>query len=175
MLPVLEGALERAVTLAASMYSRGYGRHGQARPLVRHSAATLTLAGLVLCCIGAYGVLDPSVPLVLRSPSLVAGALALSAALMLGSRRSDRTRYRADPWAGPEWIVALSGLVAVIAVVASGRSGGTLDPSVYPVEIPELPVAAALGVLVAALPAVAAPEPPSLATVRTSPELEVAA
>jgi energy-coupling factor transport system permease protein len=175
MLPVLEGALERAVTLAASMDSRGYGRHGAARPIVRRSAAALTLAGLVLCGIGAYGVLDPTVPLVLRAPSLVAGGMALVAALFLGSQRSDRTRYRADPWARPEWVVALSGLVAVVGVVVSGRAGGALDPSVYPLEVPQLPIAAALGVLAAALPAVAAPEPPSLATVRVDAGLEVAA
>jgi energy-coupling factor transport system permease protein len=175
MLPVLEGALERAVTLAASMDSRGYGRHGQAPPLVRRGAAALTLAGLVLCGIGAYGVLDPSVPFVLRAPALVAGGAALTAALLLGSRRSDRTRYRSDPWAGPEWLVALSGLVAVVGVVVSGRAGAALDPSVYPLEVPELPLAAALGVLVAALSSLAAPEPPSLAAVPVGAELEVAA
>ena len=175
MLPVLEGALERAVTLAASMDSRGYGRHGEASVLVRRGAAALTLSGLVLCAIGAYGVLDPSVPLVLRSPALVAGGAALTAALLLGGRRSDRTRYRADPWAGPEWLVALSGLAAVVGVVIAGRAGSALDPSVYPLEVPELPVAAVIGVVMAALPAWAAPEPPSLSVATVTSELEVAA
>jgi energy-coupling factor transport system permease protein len=157
------------------MDSRGYGRHGQSSALVRRSAAALTLVGLVLCAIGAYGVLDPSVPLVLRSPSLVAGGATLTAALFLGSRRSDRTRYRADPWAGPEWLVALSGLAAVIGVVVAGRVGSTLDPSVYPLEVPELPIAAVIGVVVAALPAWAAPEPPSLSVSPLAGGLEVAA
>jgi hypothetical protein len=50
---------------------------------------------------------------------------------------------------------------------------------VYPLEVPQLPVAAAVGVVLAALPAWVAPEPPELATVVPSVEaasaLEVAA
>jgi energy-coupling factor transport system permease protein len=179
MLPVLEGALERAVALAASMDSRGYGRHGQTPVAVRRTAAVLTLGGLVLVAIGTYGVLDPGVPFVLRAPSLVAGGLALAGALVLGGRRSDRTRYRPDRWLAAEWVVALCGLGAVVGVVVSGRAGALLDPSVYPLEMPELPVAAAIGVLAAALPGWVAPEPPELATVAPTavvePVLEVAA
>lgn len=177
MLPVLEGALERAVSLAASMDSRGYGRHGQTPAAVRRTAAALTLGGMVLVAIGAYGVLDPSVPFVLRAPALVAGGAALAGALAMGSRRSDRTRYRPDPWLFTEWAVSACGVVAVLGVVVSGRVGGVLEPSVYPLEVPQLPVAAAVGVLLAVLPAWLAPEPPELATAPAPPEtaLEVAA
>jgi energy-coupling factor transport system permease protein len=179
MLPVLEGALDRAVSLAASMDSRGYGRHGQTPVVVRRAAATLTLGGMVLVAIGAYGVLDPSVPFVLRAPALVAGGIALAGALVLGGRRSDRTRYRPDRWLLAECVVAGCGVVAVIGVVVSGRVGGALEPSGYPPEGPALPMAAAIGVLVAALPAWVAPEPPELATVSApsgaGASLEVAA
>jgi energy-coupling factor transport system permease protein len=179
MLPVLEGALERAVALAASMDSRGYGRAGRAPAGVRRAAAVLTLVGMVLVAIGTYGVLDPGVPFVLRAPALVAGGAALVAALVMGGRRSDRTRYRPDRWLPAEWVVSLCGVVAVVGVVVSGRAGAGLEPSVYPLEMPELPLAAALGVLVAIVPAWAAPEPPELATVApapvTGPALEVAA
>jgi energy-coupling factor transport system permease protein len=174
VLPVLEGALERAVLLAASMDSRGYGRHGRSAPAARLLAAGLTLAGLVLAGIGAYGVLDPTVPTVLGAPALLAGAGALGAALVLAGRRADRTRYRPEPWAAPEWAVALSGLAAAVGVVLAGRAGAVLDPSTNPLEVPTLPIAAAVGVLVAALPAWAAPEPPVLAP-RPAPELDVAA
>lgn len=178
MLPVLEGALERAVALAASMDSRGYGRHGRAPTATRRAAAALTLGGLVLVALGAYGVLDPGVPFVLRTPALVAGAVALAAALALGSRRSDRTRYRADPWLAPEWLVSACGVAAVVGVVTSGRLGDVLDPSVYPLELPGVPVAACVGALVAVLPAWLAPEPPSFGTVTAAvadADLEVAA
>jgi hypothetical protein len=60
-------------------------------------------------------------------------------------------------------------------MVIAGRNGSGLDPSVYPLEIPMLPVAALLGILVAALPAWAAPVPPSFATVSVPTGLEVAA
>ena len=116
--------------------------------------------------------LDPSVPFVLRAPTLLAGGAALAAALVMGGRRSDRTRYRPDRWLLAEWVVSLCGLVAVVGVVVSGRLGDTLDPSVYPLELPELPVAAALGVLVAVLPAWVAPEPPELATVPSAVEAD---
>ncbi len=178
MLPVLEGALERAVALAASMDSRGYGRHGEASVALRRGAAALTLGGLVLVAVGSYGVLDTSVPFVLRAPALVAGGLALTLSLVLGGRRADRTRYRADRWLLPEWLVAATGVAAVVGVVVSGRAGDALDPSVYPLELPSLPVAATIGVLIAVLPAWLAPEPPELATVVADPvqtELEVAA
>jgi energy-coupling factor transport system permease protein len=175
MLPVLEGALERAVALAASMDSRGYGRHGQAPVAVRRAAAALTLGGLVLAGLGAYGVLDPRAPFVLRAPAAVAGGLALAVALALGGRRSDRTRYRPDPWAAAEWCVAASGAAAVLASIVAGRLGTGLDPSVYPLEVPQLPVVAAVGVLVAALPAWVAPEPPALVPTAPAPALGVAA
>jgi energy-coupling factor transport system permease protein len=102
----------------------------------------------------------------------VAGGLALAAALALGSRRSDRTRYRPDPWLVAEWLVSLCGVAAVAGVVVSGRLGDALDPSVYPLELPAVPVAAALGVLVAALPAWLAPEPPTLASPATTPSAD---
>ena len=48
-------------------------------------------------------------------------------------------------------------------------------PALNALEIPSLPAAALIGILVAALPAWAAPVPPSLATVSVPTGLEVAA
>jgi energy-coupling factor transport system permease protein len=174
-MPVLEGALDRAVALAASMDSRGYGRHGDSPISLRRAGSVLTLVGIVCVSIGCYGILDPGAPALLRVPPLGLGAVVLVIALFLGGRSHHRSRYRPDPWASAEWIVALSGVAAFIGMVVAGRNGSGLDPSVYPLEIPTLPVAALIGILVAALPAWAAPLPPSLATVSVSTGLEVAA
>lgn len=49
-LPVLEGALERSVAVAASMDARGYGRTAQVPRAVRHTTNVLTLGGLLGVC-----------------------------------------------------------------------------------------------------------------------------
>lgn len=163
-LPVLEGALERSVALAASMDSRGYGRRGATPPAVRRLASGLVLAGMLLAAIGAYGVLDAGAPAALGLPVLALAALSLAGSLVMGGRRHARTRYRPDPWRAPEWLVSACGVAVVAGMVVAGRSG-ELSPSVYPLEVPGLPVAALLAAVAAAIPAWAAPEPPPLGTV----------
>ena len=56
-LPVLEGALERSVALAAAMDARGYGRTAQVPPRRTATTAVLTLGGLLGVCAGTYGLL----------------------------------------------------------------------------------------------------------------------
>jgi energy-coupling factor transport system permease protein len=172
-MPVLEGALDRAVALAASMDGRGYGRHGDAPVATRRWGIVLTLLGLVCIAVGSYGLLDLAAPAVFRIPALVLGGAALCGSLVAGSRGHHRSRYRPDPWVLPEWLISLSGLVALAAFVVTGRNGAALDPSVYPLEVPELPIIAVLGVLIAAVPAWVAPLPPTSAS--TSVPLVVAA
>jgi len=107
-LPVLEGALERSVALAAAMDARGYGRTAEVAPAVRRTTAALTLGGLVGVCAGTYGLLTAeggSYGL----PVLLAGLAAALGGLWLGGRRSLRTRYRPDAWGVRAWLVAASG------------------------------------------------------------------
>lgn len=172
-MPVLEGALERSVALAASMDSRGYGRRGDVSVPLRRLGSVLTLLGLVLVMIGSYGLLDPGAPVLFRLPAMVLAVLAFVAALLVGGRLNHRTRYRPDPWAFPEWVITLSGVAAVIGSVISARNGDLLDPSVYPLEFPAIPLAALAGVLLASLPAWVAPLPPT--ALSTSQPLAVAA
>ncbi len=160
-LPVLEGALDRAVALSASMDSRGYGRRGSASPAVRRGSVVLVLLGLVAIAIGAYGLFDPGAPAAFRVPALALGSIALVGALIAGGRSTLRSRYRPDPWALPEWLVACSGLLAFASFVIVGRMGDALATSTNPLEIPAVPVVAIVGLVVAALPAWAAPVPPS--------------
>lgn len=161
-LPVLEGALDRAVLLAASMDSRGYGRRGAASSSARRRSVLLVLSGLMALAVGSYGLLDPSAPAYFRFPALALGIAALVGALIAGSRSALRTRYRPDPWVMPEWMVAVSGVVAYAGFVVVGRTGDALAPSTNPLEVPAVPVLAVLGLLVAALPAWVAPTPPTL-------------
>jgi len=159
-LPVLEGALERSVALAAAMDTRGFGRTAELPRRVARTAAALTVLGLLAVCTAAYGLLAPGGhPWAL--PLLAAGAVAAGGGLAVGSRRSVRTRYRPDPWAAPEWLTAGSGLaVAALTVWLSARDPGAYAPSVVPLTAPALPLLPAAAVLVGLLPAFVAPEPP---------------
>ncbi|MEN3362083.1 MAG: energy-coupling factor transport system permease protein [Mycobacteriales bacterium] len=159
-MPVLEGALERSVALAASMDSRGYGRSAGLPARTRRLTAALVLGGLLGVCAGTYGLLDASASGLLGLPLLAAGAALAVAGLTLGGRRVSRTRYRPDPWAGPEWLTVACGLVVATAfVVAGARSPAALAPAVAPLVVPPLPPLAAAGALLAVLPAWLTPSP----------------
>lgn len=159
-MPVLEGALDRSIELAASMDGRGFGRPGTGRH--RRLASSLFVVGVLLAAIGAYGVLDPGAPGVLRAPAVLAGVGALVLGSVVSARSAVRSRHRPDPWAAPEWIVLVSGLVAVVASVATTTAA--LEPPVNPLGFPPVPVLAVVGLLIALVPAGAAPPPPVLST-----------
>jgi energy-coupling factor transport system permease protein len=159
-IPVLADALERALMLAAAMDSRGYGRSGSASVGSRRLTGGLMLAGLAGLSVGAYGLLDGTAPRVLGAPTLLAGAVVCCASLALGGRRVTRTRYRPDPWRAPEWTVAISGVVcAALLYVSAGYSAAEVDPTFYPLRFPPLPPLPVIAILIAAIPAFAAPPP----------------
>jgi energy-coupling factor transport system permease protein len=159
-IPVLADALERALMLAAAMDSRGYGRSGSASPQARRLTGGLMLTGLAGLCVGAYGLLDGTAPRVLGAPALLGGAVVCCGGLALGGRRVTRTRYRPDPWRAPEWAVALSGVAsAALLYVSAGYSAAAVDPTFYPLRFPPLPVLPVIAILIAAIPAFAAPPP----------------
>ncbi|GAA2986741.1 energy-coupling factor transporter transmembrane component T [Streptomyces fulvorobeus] len=161
-LPVLEGALERSVAVAASMDARGYGRTAQVPPAVRRTTNVLTLGGLLGVCAGTYGLLAAQGALY-GLPLLVVGLAAAMAGLRLGGRRSVRTRYRPDRWGARAWLVACSGAVVAAAMIWAGAAGPrALHPGVVPLTAPVLPLWPAAAVLIGLLPAAVAPLPPSL-------------
>jgi energy-coupling factor transport system permease protein len=159
--PVLEGALERSLSLASSMDSRGYGRKGVVAPGRQRATQVALAVGLLAAAAGIYGVLDAGSPSGLGLPALASGAALLAVSLMLGGGRSARTRYRPDPWRIPEWTTVVAGTIALAGVAIAASIGvSNLDPPISPVEVPLLPLLPALCVLVAAVPAFATPEPP---------------
>ncbi|WP_425585856.1 CbiQ family ECF transporter T component [Streptomyces longisporus] len=160
-LPVLEGALERSVALAAAMDARGYGRTAEVPPAVRRTTAALTLGGLLGVCAGTYGLLTAEGG-TYGLPLLLAGVAAALAGLRLGGRRSLRTRYRPDRWDARAWLVAASGAaVAALLTLAAGTDPAALHPGVVPLAAPTLPLWPAAAVLLALLPAFIAPKEPS--------------
>ncbi|GGR15109.1 energy-coupling factor transporter transmembrane component T [Streptomyces roseolus] len=168
-LPVLEGALERSVAVAASMDARGYGRTARVPPGVRRTTNVLTLGGLLGVCAGSYGLLAAQ-GAGYGLPLLAAGLAAAVAGLRLGGRRTLRTRYRPDRFGPRSWLVAASGVtVAALMIHANGYAPAALHPGVVPLIAPELPLWPALSVLPGLLPALVAPVPPARAAVHEEP------
>ncbi|MDX3545327.1 energy-coupling factor transporter transmembrane component T [Streptomyces europaeiscabiei] len=159
-LPVLEGALERSVALAAAMDSRGYGRTAQVPARVRRTTAALTLGGLLGVCAGTYGVLTAEGG-AYGLPVLLTGLAAALTGLRLGGRRSPRTRYRPDVWGVRAWLVAGSGIgVAALLIVLAAYDSAALHPTVIPLTSPDLPLRPAAAILLGLLPAFVVPAPP---------------
>ena len=157
LLPVLEGALERSVALAAAMDARGYGRTADVPRAVRRGTAALTLGGLLGCCAGSYGLLAAE-GAGYGLPLLLAGVAAALGGLWLGGRRSVRTRYRPDVWGVRAWLVAGSGAaVAALLIWSAAYDPEALRPGVVPLTAPVLPLWPAGAVLLGLLPAVVAP------------------
>ncbi|MGW7431042.1 energy-coupling factor transporter transmembrane component T [Streptomyces sp. NPDC054861] len=158
-LPVLEGALERSVAVAASMDARGYGRTARVPAAVRRTTNVLTLGGLLGVCAGSYGLLAAE-GAGYGLPLVGAGLAAAVAGLWLGGRRTVRTRYRPDRWGLRAWVVAGSGMaVAALLIAADASAPEALRPGVVPLVPPTLPVWPALSVLVGLVPAFVAPVP----------------
>ena len=168
LVPVLEDALERSLTLAAGMDTRGYGRSGAATPAERRVTGALMLGGLIGVCAGAYGLLDQTflggswrvatVEVGRGEVLLALGVAVCVAGMAAAGRRVDRTVYRPDPWRWPETAVASTGVFV-------GAVGAWVAQHQYAVALPDLgtspPVSAAalIGVLVGLAPAVLAPAP----------------
>ncbi|WP_309235379.1 energy-coupling factor transporter transmembrane component T [Streptomyces sp. TRM64462] len=158
-LPVLEGALERSVAVAASMDARGYGRTAAVPARVRHTTNVLTLGGLLGVCAGSYGLLAAE-GAGYGLPLVGIGLAAAVAGLWLGGRRTVRTRYRPDRWGARSLLVAGSGVaVGGLMVWAAGYAPDALRPGVTPLEAPVLPLWPAVSVLVGLVPAWVAPAP----------------
>ena len=161
-MPVLEGALERSVTLAAAMDARGYGRRGTASARQVRASAGLLLAGLLACAIGTYGLVGASAPAAIGLPMLAIGIALAICSLAWSSRRRMRSRYRPDPWWAPEWGVLGSALaVSATFVACAWWSPQGMSTPVDPPTWPSLPLLPALGLIAALAPALIAPPIPS--------------
>ncbi len=167
-IPVLEGALERSVALAAAMDSRGYGRQAERTPRLRRATTASLIGGLVSVIIGIYALLDASAPVYLGLPLIVIGAVLGLTGFALAGRRATRTRYRPDPWSTPEWILTGCALITGSSLIIIGMLGMPgLTAPVDPPGWPALPPLAVLGIGVSVLPAFLTPVPPRPRSART--------
>ena len=159
-MPVLEGALEHSVELAAAMDSRGYGRTTDDSRVSRRLTALLVFGGLLGVCVGVYGLLDGSTSSLLGLPMLAVGSVLAGLGVAVGGRRTGRSRYRPDPWALPEWLVSGCGAAAAVAMFVNVEVAPEQLYLASVTMVPPVPVIACAGILVAMLPAFLAPPLP---------------
>jgi energy-coupling factor transport system permease protein len=165
VIPVLEDALDRSLLLASSMDSRGYGRSGERSRRRGRFVGALLLLALAGLAVGAYALLDATTPRYLATPVLLAGVVAGSVGLVLSGRGAKRTAYRPDRWHAAEIVTVGSGVAAAVLSFVSARvDPSDLNPSVYPLSWPQLPVLGLAAVLLGLVPVLAAPPPAAAET-----------
>ncbi len=157
VVPVMEDALERSMSLAAGMDARGYGRAGGLTPGQRRTTGALMLTGLVGICVGTYALLDQTTPRWLVLPGLVGGAGLAAAGFWSAGRRVERSRYRPDHWHAAEIGVALSGLAVAAGVMGPLRGDPVLHPPLD--AFPTVTTTALAVVLLGAIAAFVSPPP----------------
>lgn len=158
LLPVLEDAIDRSLSLAAGMEARGFGSTRRARGrrwsalvMVLGSAA-LILGGYLLLAGGnpftPYGSVHPAAPWLVAS-----GVGLVITGLWLSGRQLRITRYRPDPWRWSETAVLATGAITfAITVLTLVTEPASLVPATSPLQWPELPPMLLLAALVAAVP-----------------------
>ena len=92
VMPIVEGALERSVDLAAAMDSRGYGRTTTSDPRARRITSALVVAGMLGVCLGLYGLLGGTTGSWLGLPTLLVGV-----AMVCRRDGARRAAHRPDP------------------------------------------------------------------------------
>jgi energy-coupling factor transport system permease protein len=158
---VLTGALERSLSLAAAMDSRGFGRLRPLSPRERRVTAVLVFVGFLTALVGGYALLDASTSPEAAAALLAVGVAVLLVGLMRSNRRAVRTVYRPDPWRWPESATVASGAAALVTcTVVAWTSPELMLPGTSPLMWPDLPLLPLLGVLVAGAPAWIAPPVP---------------
>lgn len=175
IVPVLENGLERAVTLAESMDSRGFARGGST-PAER--VAAWCGAGGLLALGGAFVALvagESGVALAL----MVGGSAAVVGAMVLASRGSNRVRYRPRRLTRADVVVMAAVSLAPIALaVLSATGDDTLAWVASPLRWPSLSVLPVVALGALCVPLVRRPRvarPPVVARPRPSAPQEAVA
>ena len=166
VVPVMEDALERSMSLAAGMDARGYGRAGGLDSTQRRTTGGLMMTGLVGICVGTYALLDQTAPRWLVLPGLLGGVGLAAVGFWSAGRRVHRSRYRPDRWRAAEIGVTLSGAAVAGGVLGVLRGDPLLHPPLD--SLPTVTMTALLIVLLGLGAAFVSP-PPVLAQSAATP------
>lgn len=159
VIPVMEDAIGRSLGLAAGMESRGYGRTRTGRGLDWRLGLLLVTA-MLLVTFAAFLLLGLPSASTWAVPLLLVGLAGTAFGLHRAGDDLAVSRYRPDPWAGPEFVVAGSGLVVAGVVVWLVGNDQAMAFGAFPLTWPQFSWPMLLAAGVAALPGVATPRPP---------------
>ena len=159
VVPVLEATMERSLTLAAAMESRGYGAApAGGQPAVASVAARrlvqpfALLGAVATVALATYALFDTAWP-VWGAPVLACVAVLLCVVALRTGTTLRRTVYRAERWTTRSVLVAASGAVSLL-LLATAVSPRVAHPG--PALVPDLSMTALVAALLAAVPLVAA-------------------
>jgi energy-coupling factor transport system permease protein len=163
-MPVLADSIERSLSLAAGMESRGFGRT-QGRP-ARGSLALMLLSSMSATA-GVFLLLSTSF-WQLSVTMLAAGLIGAGLGLKAAGRRLQVSTYRPHPWRTRETVVAAAGLLTSAIILGVGWLNPdtlspavaafldplALNPSTDPLSWPQLsaPMLVAVGLMLLPLP-----------------------
>lgn len=149
VVPVLETGMERAVGLAESMDSRGFGH----RPASRPDAAAGWLSLAALLSLGGCFVALVARATATASALAAVGTVGIVGAVWLASRSTGRVRYRKRHLTATDWAVAAVAWLAplTLVVLAAGDDRSLVWPGPT-LGLPPLNVVAVAGLAALAVP-----------------------
>ena len=167
-LPVLADAIERSMSLAAGMESRGFART-QGLPVKR--TLPVMLVSVVIATLGAFLLLSTTY-WQLALGLLVVGLVGTGLGLRAAGARLQVTHYRPHPWGWRATAVGASGLLTAALVLGAGwldPRGGGLFPSTDPLAWPDLtwPMLLAVTLVLVPIPLTVTPRLATVKSVRT--------
>ena len=134
--PVLEGAMERALQLASAMDSRGYGRKIHLDPEKRRLSNVLMLLGLLGILFGLAGLLGVFSQTNIGVFTLLMGTGLSILSLWFAGKNASRTNYRPDKWHIPEVLVITTSLLGLVAMRFTQSI--ELNPPTSPLVFPSI-------------------------------------
>src|SRR5699024_10865474 len=159
---MFQDTLDRSLALASSLDARGYGRRADTPLIEQRITSAFGALGIIGATIGIFVVLDAGAPMFVAVPILIVGVGFLVISLFIASRRKTSTTYDQLPWAGAEWITALSGLVPLAAALVEYNLNPTSMVTTWiPLHMPtQVPLLVILGLVVATAPGIFTPRLP---------------
>lgn len=158
IVPILEGAMERALNLASSMDSRGYGRRIHQTKLKKTITNIFMILGLLGIIFGLSGLLGVFSQTNIGLLNLFIGLTFAIFSLWLAGKNASRTKYRADKWEIPEVLVVFSALFGLVALRFSEPI--ILNPPTSPLGFPQIDYVSLACIYLALLAVPFSPKPP---------------
>ncbi len=158
IVPILEGAMERALNLASSMDSRGYGRKVHQTKMKKNLTNIFMLMGLLGIIFGLSGLLGVFSQTNIGFLNLFLGLFFAIFALWFAGKNASRTKYRADKWEIPEVLVVFSAIFGLVALRFSDAS--VLNPPTSPLSFPQIDFVSLACVYLSLLAIAFSPKPP---------------